>query len=36
MLGMWDVWCGMFAGMWDVDVQLSVHETIGKFQQTIS
>ena len=24
MFGMWDVGCGMFAGMWDVDLQNAV------------
>ena len=25
MFGMWDVGCGMFAGMWDVDLQNAEH-----------
>ena len=39
MFGMWDVGCGMFAGMWDVDLQNAV--TPGKnehlrFQEKMS
>ena len=26
--GMWDVGCGMFAGMWDVDLQNAVYMQI--------
>ena len=24
MIGMWDVGCGMFSGMWDVDLQNAI------------
>ena len=26
MFGMWDVGCGMFAGMWDVDLQNALYK----------
>ena len=37
MLGMWDVrdvGCGMFASMWDVDLQNANKETVSKLDMT--
>ena len=34
MFGKWDVGCGMFAGMWDVDLQNANKETVSKLDMT--